>query len=167
MNHATASHEHLDLIIGFQTGDLIWLGGSFRLIMLQPSKKLMVVDPFSLRYGRLNKQVRLSGGGGFPRLDEIDTYRRVAYQVRPARLYVGYHLLQTSSSYRTRTAQSLSMTRTATTVYLPHKSQLLPQCHPCAHHPALLFLLPSSHPRLLASGTHWTVSSSQYPHGTR
>ncbi|KAI9443670.1 hypothetical protein BJY52DRAFT_1194594 [Lactarius psammicola] len=29
VNHATASHEHLDLIIGFQTGDLIWLGESF------------------------------------------------------------------------------------------------------------------------------------------
>ncbi|KAH9071199.1 WD40 repeat-like protein [Lactarius deliciosus] len=42
VNHATASHEHLDLIIGFQTGDLIWL------------------DPFSLRYGRLNKQGRIS-----------------------------------------------------------------------------------------------------------
>jgi catabolite repression protein CreC len=28
VNHTTASHEHLDLIIGFQTGDLIWLGES-------------------------------------------------------------------------------------------------------------------------------------------
>lgn len=42
VNHATASHEHLDLIVGFQTGDLIWF------------------DPFSLRYGRLNKQGRIS-----------------------------------------------------------------------------------------------------------
>jgi hypothetical protein len=28
VNHSTASHEHLDLIIGFQTGDLIWFGES-------------------------------------------------------------------------------------------------------------------------------------------
>ncbi|KAH9958312.1 WD40 repeat-like protein [Russula dissimulans] len=42
VNHATASHEHLDLIIGFQTGDLIWF------------------DPITLRYSRLNKQGRIS-----------------------------------------------------------------------------------------------------------
>ncbi|KAH9993809.1 WD40-repeat-containing domain protein [Russula vinacea] len=42
VNHSTASHEHLDLIIGFQTGDLIWF------------------DPIALRYGRLNKQGRIS-----------------------------------------------------------------------------------------------------------
>lgn len=128
----------------------------------------MVIDPFSLRYGRLNKQVRLSGGaGGFPGLDEIDTYRRVAYQVHPARQYVGYHPLRTSSSYRTRTVQSLSMTRTATTVCLPHKPQLLLWCHHCAHHLTLPFLLlPSSHPRQPLSGTQWTASSSQSPHGT-
>jgi hypothetical protein len=28
VNHSTASHEHLDIIIGFQTGDLIWFGES-------------------------------------------------------------------------------------------------------------------------------------------
>ena len=28
VNHFTASHEHLDIIIGFQTGDLIWFGES-------------------------------------------------------------------------------------------------------------------------------------------
>lgn len=38
VNLYTASPEHLDIIIGFATGDLIWL------------------DPVSSRYGRLNKQ---------------------------------------------------------------------------------------------------------------
>ncbi|KAF8643790.1 hypothetical protein AX16_008809 [Volvariella volvacea WC 439] len=37
VNATTASHDHLDVIIGFNTGDLIWL------------------DPISLRYVRLNK----------------------------------------------------------------------------------------------------------------
>lgn len=40
INVTTASAEHMDVIIGFSTGDLIWL------------------DPISARYGRLNKQVR-------------------------------------------------------------------------------------------------------------
>ncbi len=30
VNHSTASHEHLDIVIGFQTGDLIWFGESVR-----------------------------------------------------------------------------------------------------------------------------------------
>ncbi|KAG2020119.1 catabolite repression protein creC [Coprinopsis cinerea AmutBmut pab1-1] len=38
VNAATASSEHLDVIIGFATGDLVWL------------------DPITSRYGRLNKQ---------------------------------------------------------------------------------------------------------------
>ncbi|KAF8623571.1 hypothetical protein AX15_006339 [Amanita polypyramis BW_CC] len=38
VNLYTASPEHIDIIIGFATGDLIWL------------------DPISFRYGRLNKQ---------------------------------------------------------------------------------------------------------------
>jgi hypothetical protein len=78
--------------------------------------------------------------GGFPRLDEIDTYRRVAYRIHPARPCVGYHPPRTSSSYHTRTVQSLSMTKTATTVYLPHNPQPLPRCHPCARHLTLRFL---------------------------
>ncbi|KAI0032203.1 WD40 repeat-like protein [Vararia minispora EC-137] len=42
VNQATASHEHLDIIVGFQTGDLVWF------------------DPVSLRYARINKQGRIS-----------------------------------------------------------------------------------------------------------
>lgn len=34
VNHSTASHEHLDIIIGFQTGDLIWFGES---VLTKPS----------------------------------------------------------------------------------------------------------------------------------
>jgi hypothetical protein len=60
VNHATASHEHLDLIVGFQTGDLIWFGEPILFDTLQLNWKLMVIDPFSLRYGRLNKQGRIS-----------------------------------------------------------------------------------------------------------
>ncbi|KAI0320754.1 WD40 repeat-like protein [Amylostereum chailletii] len=42
VNQYTATHDHLDIIIGFQTGDLIWF------------------DPVSLRYARLNKQGRIT-----------------------------------------------------------------------------------------------------------
>ncbi|KAF8891256.1 catabolite repression protein creC [Infundibulicybe gibba] len=42
VNVATASHERLDIIIGFSTGDLVWL------------------DPISSRYSRLNKQGSIS-----------------------------------------------------------------------------------------------------------
>lgn len=66
VNHSTASHEHLDLIIGFQTGDLIWFG-EFMSLCDQYHLTfaiLMTVDPIALRYGRLNKQVKLSAGGG-------------------------------------------------------------------------------------------------------
>ncbi|KAF8511148.1 WD40-repeat-containing domain protein [Hysterangium stoloniferum] len=38
VNHATATHERLDVVIGFSTGDLIWF------------------DPISSRYARINKQ---------------------------------------------------------------------------------------------------------------
>jgi hypothetical protein len=30
VNHSTASPEHLDVVIGFNTGDLVWLGKSLR-----------------------------------------------------------------------------------------------------------------------------------------
>ncbi|KAF8163501.1 catabolite repression protein creC [Crassisporium funariophilum] len=43
VNLSTASPERLDVIIGFNTGDLIWL------------------DPINSRYGRLNKQGSISG----------------------------------------------------------------------------------------------------------
>ncbi|KAI0064535.1 WD40 repeat-like protein [Artomyces pyxidatus] len=43
VNQSTVSHEHLDIIIGFNTGDLVWF------------------DPITSRYGRLNKQGRISG----------------------------------------------------------------------------------------------------------
>ncbi|KAI0263363.1 WD40-repeat-containing domain protein [Gloeopeniophorella convolvens] len=42
VNRATLSHEHLDVIIGFHTGDLIWF------------------DPINSRYARLNKQGRIT-----------------------------------------------------------------------------------------------------------
>ncbi|ETW86103.1 hypothetical protein HETIRDRAFT_309667 [Heterobasidion irregulare TC 32-1] len=42
VNQATVSHEHIDVIIGFNTGDLVWF------------------DPIASRYGRLNKQGRIS-----------------------------------------------------------------------------------------------------------
>ena len=70
MNHSTASHEHLDIIIGFQTGDLIWFGESV-LLGLLVTVRLITVDPIALRYGRLNKQVRQSARG-CPGIDEMD-----------------------------------------------------------------------------------------------
>ncbi|TFY70270.1 hypothetical protein EVG20_g2740 [Dentipellis fragilis] len=42
VNQATISHERIDIIIGFHTGDLVWF------------------DPISSRYCRLNKQGRIS-----------------------------------------------------------------------------------------------------------
>jgi hypothetical protein len=41
VNLVTSSHEHLDIIIGFNTGDFVWF------------------DPISNRYSRINKNVRL------------------------------------------------------------------------------------------------------------
>ncbi|KAF8964008.1 catabolite repression protein creC [Flammula alnicola] len=43
VNISTATPDHLDVIIGFNTGDLVWL------------------DPINSRYGRLNKQGSISG----------------------------------------------------------------------------------------------------------
>ncbi|KAI0042698.1 WD40 repeat-like protein [Auriscalpium vulgare] len=43
VNQSTVSHEHLDIIIGYNTGDLLWF------------------DPITSRYARLNKQGRISG----------------------------------------------------------------------------------------------------------
>lgn len=43
VNMSTVSSEHLDVIIGFNTGDLVWL------------------DPITSRYGRLNKGGSISG----------------------------------------------------------------------------------------------------------
>ena len=59
VNLFTASSERLDVIIGFHTGDLIWLGMLYvaygqisHYLSYHPS------DPINSRYGRLNKQVR-------------------------------------------------------------------------------------------------------------
>jgi hypothetical protein len=164
VNHATASHEHLDLIIGFQTGDLIWFGGLFYSTPLQLNTNLIGHRPVLVTIWAVKQAGKTFGE--FPRLDEIDTYRRVAYRIHPARPCVGCHPPRISSSYHTRTAQSLCMTKTAMTVYLPHNLQPLPRCPPCVRHLTLPFLLPRSRPLQLASGIHWTASSSQSPHGT-
>lgn len=59
INASTASPERLDIIIGFNTGDLIWLGVA-RIIYFDTPVVLTFTfqDPISSRYGRLNKQVR-------------------------------------------------------------------------------------------------------------
>jgi hypothetical protein len=65
---------------------------------------LMIVDPITLRYSRLNKPVRLSVVPR-PGSDEIYTHRRVVSQARHVLRYDGFPLLQTSSSCHTRTAR--------------------------------------------------------------
>ncbi|KAH8099529.1 WD40-repeat-containing domain protein [Cristinia sonorae] len=49
VNLTTVSHDRIDIIIGFNTGDLLWFG--------EPNSTSL--DPVSSRYGRLNKQGRI------------------------------------------------------------------------------------------------------------
>ena len=128
VNHSTASHEHLDLIIGFQTGDLIWFGESMSLCDQNhlTFAILMTVDPIALRYGRLNKQVKLFAGGYIQILMKWIRNRRVVSPTHPALPYDGCHPHQTSSSFHTQTALSSFTTRTAKMECLRHKPQPRP-----------------------------------------
>lgn len=60
MNKHTASFTSLDIVIGFNTGDLIWFGTfSILSIPVQEYSFMYCIDPITGRYIRLNKQVRV------------------------------------------------------------------------------------------------------------
>jgi len=65
VNHSTASHEHLDIIIGFQTGDLIWFGES---VLTKPSSYCTSNDRRPDRNEiRATEQAGKTIGEGLPR----------------------------------------------------------------------------------------------------
>lgn len=58
VNTMTASPERMDIIIGFNTGDLVWLG-AYRSPAGSAQPLIFSKDPITSRYGRLNKQVHV------------------------------------------------------------------------------------------------------------
>lgn len=60
VNKHTASFTSLDIVIGFNTGDLIWFGTFSKLLKSFLEYSFMYcIDPITGRYVRLNKQVRV------------------------------------------------------------------------------------------------------------
>lgn len=55
INHSTASHLSIDIVIGFNTGDLIWFGRKHSHSVEAQSPINFSIDPISSRYVRLNK----------------------------------------------------------------------------------------------------------------